>query len=268
MIVDHGLLDRLDRVAARLALEMVDGYRRAEPGGPATSRSFGAGALVALGPGRWVNRAIGVSPLDDPSMLEELERFFIEAGVPPSLEIGTWAAPSDLGALSSRGYTVAWLRDVFVLVSASPPARAESEVLVREVDPSGADEWVDVFTRAFGGDEPAEVANAELHATAIMLTPSTTHFVASIGDDIVGCASLSIVDGVAWLGGAATLLAHRDRGVQTALLGHRLGVAADAGCAVAAATATPSGPSARNLRRSGFTLATAQAVLTRDLRDA
>ena len=76
------------------------------------------------------------------------------------------------------------------------------------------------------------------------------------------CGSLSVVDGVGWLGGAATLPAFRGTGLQTALVRHRLRLAAAAGCTFAAATALPDGQSARNLERLGFRLAYTQAVLT------
>lgn len=268
MIVDEHLLDRLDRTAAYLALEMADGYRTVEPGGSTAVRPFGHGALVALGPGRWVNRAIGIPAPVDPTSLDELEAFFAGAGVPPSIEVGMRAAPSALSMLASRGYTTEWFRDLFVVPPGVTPADAAGDVTVRGVDAQDAEEWTDVFTGAFGAGSPTEAATALLHARALLPTDSTAHFVATIDGDVAGCASLSIVDGVAWLGGAGTLTAFRARGVQTALLHHRLALAAGAGCEVAAATAVPAGPSARNLRRVGFELATSQAVMTLAIRTA
>jgi GNAT superfamily N-acetyltransferase len=68
----------------------------------------------------------------------------------------------------------------------------------------------------------------------------------------IAAAAMSVHDGVAVLGGASTLPAHRGRGAQARLIRHRLGVAADSGCSLAVATAVPGSASAANLRRSGF----------------
>ena len=268
MIVDRPLLERLDRTAARLALETADGYRRVQPDGSVRARPFGDGALVALGPGRWVNRAVGVSVPAEPAPLVEMEAFFDDAGVDPSIEVGAWVSAEALAVLASRGYIVEWFRDVFV----ADPAAGEStvapstDVMVRRVDIGDATRWTEVFTGAFGSGSAEGSANAALHASAMLSLESTAHFVASIDSQVVGCVSLSFVDGVGWLGGAATSASHRGHGVQGALLRHRLGVEAEAGCDLAAATATPSGISARNLRRTGFAVAAAQAVMTRMIR--
>ena len=89
------------------------------------------------------------------------------------------------------------------------------------------------------------------------------HLVALVDGTTAACGSLHVVDGVGWLGGAATLPAQRGTGLQTALVRHRLRMAAEMGCTFAAATALPDGQSARNLERLGFRLAYTQAVLTK-----
>jgi GNAT superfamily N-acetyltransferase len=68
----------------------------------------------------------------------------------------------------------------------------------------------------------------------------------------LGCASMSIRDGVATLGGMSTLPEARGQGVQTALIRHRLRVAAASGCDLATSVAAPGGISERNLLRHGF----------------
>lgn len=68
----------------------------------------------------------------------------------------------------------------------------------------------------------------------------------------IAAAAMTIHGDVAVLGGAATLPACRGKGAQSRLLRHRLRVAADAGCALAVATAAPDSVSAANLERAGF----------------
>ena len=65
------------------------------------------------------------------------------------------------------------------------------------------------------------------------------------------------------LTGAATVPAHRRRGVQTALLSARLADAAAAGCDVAVITTQPGSKSQQNAQRQGFDLLYTRAVLVK-----
>lgn len=68
----------------------------------------------------------------------------------------------------------------------------------------------------------------------------------------VGIGGLSISRGVGYLGPATTLASHRGRGVQTALIAHRLAQAHARGCEYVVATAAFASPSHHNLERAGF----------------
>jgi GNAT superfamily N-acetyltransferase len=72
-------------------------------------------------------------------------------------------------------------------------------------------------------------------------------------DAPIGAASMTFRGTVATLGGMSTVPEHRRRGVQAALVDHRLRVAAGRDCTLAAATAASGGDSERNLIRLGFT---------------
>ena len=76
-------------------------FRSADPDDPALSRPLGSGALVSWGAGRYVNRAIGVSldALGDDD-LDELEALYDSRGVPPSIEVLSWARPELLAGWS------------------------------------------------------------------------------------------------------------------------------------------------------------------------
>lgn len=63
---------------------------------------------------------------------------------------------------------------------------------------------------------------------------------------------------------ASTRLTFRGRGVQTALLHHRLALAAAAGCDLATVQTQPGSASQRNVERQGFRLAYTKATLVRD----
>ncbi|MCP4959908.1 MAG: GNAT family N-acetyltransferase, partial [Actinomycetia bacterium] len=69
----------------------------------------------------------------------------------------------------------------------------------------------------------------------------------------VGCATTTIRDRLATLGGMSTVPAKRRQGVQAALIDYRLELAAQHGCDLAATSALTGGPSERNLMRHDFT---------------
>jgi hypothetical protein len=68
----------------------------------------------------------------------------------------------------------------------------------------------------------------------------------------VGCASMTVSDGIATLGGMSTVPGERGRGVQAALIVHRLRAAVELDCRIATSTVSPDGVSERNLLRHGF----------------
>jgi len=84
---------------------------------------------------------------------------------------------------------------------------------------------------------------------------------------IAGGASFRLAEGVVQLTGAATVPAHRRRGVQTALLSARLVDAAVAGCDIAVVTTQPGSKSQQNAQRQGFDLLYTRAILVKQPAD-
>jgi len=91
---------------------------------------------------------------------------------------------------------------------------------------------------------------------------------AALRDGIMaGGAGMRLAEGgVAQFTGAATLPAHRRRGVQTALLAARLADAAAADCDIAVVTTQPGSKSQQNVQRHGFDLLHTRAILVKDQR--
>ena len=76
--------------------------------------------------------------------------------------------------------------------------------------------------------------------------------------------SVRVHDGVAQFCGASTLPQHRGRGVQTALLAHRMTDAARQGATLAVVTTQPGSKSQENAQKHGFDLLYARNVLRKD----
>lgn len=256
---DAAAIARLERSAAAQA----ELSALALPAPAASVASFGDGVLVAMGPGRYVNRAVGITLRDlTDHDLDEVEAFFAEASVPAAVELSSLAPASTVTQLSQRGYRLDWFRSVF----ATPPTSGDTSptsLRVREVTDSDVAEWLDVLATGNGAIVAEQRAVSDEFAIANRTVRHTTNYLAFDGDVAVGCGSVQVVDGVAWLGGAATLPQHRSRGVQLALLQARMQAAAGSGATLIAASALTNGASARNLQRAGLHHVFTQAVVSR-----
>ena len=262
MDVDAALVRRLEATAATACLDQIAALRSLDPHSAADGVRFGDGALVAMGQGRYVNRAIGVT-LSELSVgdVDAIEQFFVERGLTPMIELSSWAPTTTLAEFSRRRYDPCWFRSVFALVPSAVSDQDSAGVRIERVGDDDLTRWLDVFNTGFEADHGAAlVANDEI-GRASLLVPDSQTFLAHLDGRAVGCGSMQIVDGVAWLGGAATLPEFRRRGVQAALVAHRLRLAAALGCELAAVTALSHGPSARNIVRLGFQHTHTQVVI-------
>jgi hypothetical protein len=217
-----------------------------------------------------VNRAVGVSlaVLAPDELVASVVGFFRRHALPPAIELCSWAPAGLLEQLGERGFRPAWFRDVFVR-PADPATDADvpppAGLVLREVaatGPASVARWQRVLADGNHIDDPADRAVSDEFAFAAHEVPGSTDYLAELDGEDVGCGSLTRIDGVGWVGAAATVPRFGQRGVQGALLRHRIAVAAADGCDVVAASALPAGRSARNLRRHGFVAAYTQLVMT------
>ena len=264
MRIDIDLVRRIEHSAATFSIMQAVALASTAPESGSVAVPLDGGALVAFGPGRYVNRAIGLgfggsSPAD---LMEALDSFYVDRGMSPSLELSPWTDPSIVRPLGANGYRIDWFRTVFV---AALPVEPPEPITSYEIEPVTA---INVAARKaiLCGDAPvgseARRISDEMCDTGPVL-PGAHDLLAMVDGEAAACGSLNPVDGVGWIGGAATLAAHRGRGLQTALISHRLRLAHELGCDLAVATALPNGQSAQNLLRLGFQQVYTQAVLTK-----
>jgi GNAT superfamily N-acetyltransferase len=264
VLVTRSVVDRLEASAA-LAAKSVTQAMAGGSDSMADAIPFGRGALVSMGPGRYVNRAVGVT-IDDLGVqdADHLEAWYRLRDLAPAVEVSAWASSTTLSTLAQRGYVPTWFRSMFALPCVSDAIRPVPGVSVVAVtSDSDAATWRDVFASGFGVTDTTARAVSDEYARADRAVTSGQQFLAAIDGRTAGCCSVTVADGVAWLGAAATLPEFRCRGVQAAMVRHRVAHAESAGCDLAAATALPDGASARNLSRLGFALIQHQVVLER-----
>jgi len=266
-VVDLGLVRLLEASATDLLVATVAAMRARDASSPALAVRLRSGAMVAMGPGRYVNRAVGTT-LDvwGPGEVEAVDDFFTALGLTPEVELSAWAPPETVTALGGRRYVPRSFRSVLARSCATEEAAVEAAVegaSIEEVDGSTSQGWLDVMAVANDMDHADRRWVSDEMTLANAAVAGSAHLVAVADGRVVAAGSVHVVDGIAWLGGAATLPDWRGRGLQAALIRHRLRLGREAGAELAAATAVPAGGSARNLVRLGFEHVQTQAIVTR-----
>ena len=255
MYVDRELVRRVEQTAAEFCARQVDALAGA------AAQECDGGWLIAFGPGRYVNRAmaIGLGGTAADEIVANVTGFYSAHSLPASVEINPWVDASLVRALSDAGFRLERFRNVYVRELSALPDQPAADI--RPVDVASALARKAILAADVAADSEARRISDE-YCDAVAQLGDSCDLVAIIDGVPVACGSLTVVRGIAGLGGAATLATHRGRGLQQALLIHRLHLAADVGCDFASATAVPDGQSARNLERLGFQLLYTQTVLT------
>ena len=262
VIVTRQLVARLEASSAHAAMLLVRAIDAGAPGTGADHLPFGRGVLVASGAGRYVNRAVGIS-LDEilQADLQPIEAWYLQRRLRPMIEVSAWAPASTLATFAASGYGPAWFRAMLVHQVRPRRQRSEPASVVAVETEEDAARWRSAFSEGFNVTQPEALEVSDEHARADRRIDGARQFLAIVGGTIAGCCSVTLANGIAWLGAAATIPAHRHQGVHATMVRHRLDYAHDNGCDLAAVTALADGASARNLVRLGFQLVQHQLVL-------
>lgn len=266
------LVARIERAEVSMLRECADAVRAARPDGGVIAIPIAGGAAAYTGPDSPMNKIAGMgfgAALDE-GALEEVERAFAERGCAVQAEVATLADPAIGVALTRRGYVLMGFENVLGLdLSRFAPTAAEGDIEI-DVD-EDFDSWIDLIVTGFASADAQGVASHESFPRDAMErairdiggATGFLRFVARRGGDAAGAASMRIHEGICQLTGAATLPAHRRRGVQSALLGYRLGEARRAGCDLAIVTTLPGSKSQENVQKLGFELLYVRAHLVK-----
>jgi ribosomal protein S18 acetylase RimI-like enzyme len=152
-----------------------------------------------------------------------------------------------------------------------PSAPLPHDVAIARCAPHESGAWLEVVVAGFASPDVQGVASHESFprdaieraVEDVAATRGFVRYIARRDGEPAGGASMRLCDGIAQMCGAATLPAHRRRGIQSALLAARLVEATHAGCELAVVTTLPGLKSMQNVQREGFELLYARAVLVR-----
>lgn len=256
------------RIEGALAADLV-AFARARAGLDPASRAghLAVAGGVAVWTGQFGSRAQAVG-LDGPVTDSELGRLHRFLAAPhrgdgrAEIELCPLGAEALAGALDRHPHRLHGFRNVYATAvpAAAPDTIGPAGLTIEPVVGARLAVWSRVLLDGFGYP-PGERRDGVARWNDMMGTvPEATLLLASLHGEAVGASSVLVHDlsdggRVASLGGTTTLGPHRRRGVQLALLRHRLGLAAGAGCDLAVVTADPGSSSGRNARRAGFALA-------------
>ena len=276
------LARRIESAEATLVSDLTRGVGARR--GPASVyiQPLGGGTAAFAGPGSPMNKAAGLGfESIDEAALEAVEKEFAARETPVQVEVSTLGDPAVCEMLTRRGYVLRGFENVLGLAlegaARNEPAagshRGDPQAAAIRVDLAPPDrQWIDVVATGFmhpdvyDGPPSHETISREALDQIFEDTnevPGFHRFLAWRDGEIAGGGGMRIWNDIAQLNGAATLPAHRRRGVQSALLQYRLSVAARAGCDFAVVTTAPGSKSQENVQRQGFSLLYARAVLVK-----
>jgi GNAT superfamily N-acetyltransferase len=204
---------------------------------------------------------VGMNGAVSPAELDRLEAFFHDRGSPAVIDLCTLADASLLGMIQERGYTVREISNVLARrVDGGEEFPAAPGIELQTVAESEMRSWAAIVARGFAGEDDVPDELVDMMASA---PPGLHAFFGLHGGERVAGAAMAVHAELATLFGDATLPSARGRGLQLALIRHRIRHAAQLGCDLASASVLPGSISHRNYERAGFQLIYARIMVSR-----
>jgi GNAT superfamily N-acetyltransferase len=231
----------------------------------AAEESIAGGWAVFTGVGSPISEARGLGltgPVTEGDM-ERLEAFYHSRGDAIRIEVCPLADTTLHQLLAIRGYRLAEFSNMLMrrLDPGEQVLANHPGVATRAIEPSEGRMWAETVGRGFAEhfpltDELVDIMSCWAHSTIGACLLGT------VDGEVAGGAAVATHDGVALLGGAATLPAFRGRGLQAALIEARLARAVAAGGDLAMTVTLPGSVSQRNCERQGFRVVYTRAKFT------
>lgn len=254
---DLALSRRLERAEGHACAMFAEARRRLYPESGAEWVELGGACAVFNGIDSPVTQSFGLGifeTLDAPA-LGAIESFFFERGTAAVHEVSPLAGVAALDLLCERGYRPVEIGSVMYRPADRAPADAPPNIHVHVAGPSEMALWADVMARGWLAEYP-EFGELLLENGAIgAACEGNVPFLAGLRSEPGAAATLCIHEGVALLGGAATVPEMRRQGLQAALIEARIRYAAEHGCDLLMMVAEAGSNSQRNAERNGFRVA-------------
>lgn len=260
----------LERALAECSAATARAMANLDPASGASVLEVAGGLAIFAGPGSPVTQGLGMGlrgPVGEAD-LDAMERHLRPDGTGSTqLEVCPFVDPTLTALLAKRGYRVNEWQLVWTCpipdAPPSPAAPPDERLVVRRTRPGEEDLFFRCVLSGFLETEDAPEAALALmrpagHAEGMEL------YLALLGDEPIGGASLARAGTVAFVNGCGVRPAFRRRGAQGALLRARFARARELGCTVGYSATLPGTSSRRNMERYGFHVAYPKIVMLRD----
>jgi ribosomal protein S18 acetylase RimI-like enzyme len=252
----------------------AESYKKSRPEIGAEWQQIAGGHMIFAGIGSPIGRAtaLGLDREVTESDLDRIEEFYRSHGAPSQVDVCPYTDFKFLEMLKSRGYGFSEFNNVlvrqldsqFLSDDGQPPLPAGVEI--RRGGHEEAQLLSDILQKCFFPDgNPPEGMDQLL--LPMFQFPDAVVLAGSVHGKLAATATGLVIpeQKIVALAGAGTLPEFRNRGLQTALLRHRMKAAAEAGCELAVIVTQGGTTSQRNAERLGFTVAYTKATLVRDV---
>jgi hypothetical protein len=253
-LLDLNLAREIELEEAQAAVRCANMMMSMHPELHGAVQPIAGGYAVYCGAGNPVTQAVGLGLEGPVSTLEfdQLEDFYFSRNEPVRVETCPLADASLFEKYKERNYYVTEFSNVMVRpVLNGSAAATPADIDIRLAGQDELDLWVMTVAQGFAENYPV---TQEILSVMKMFAmgKNTECYLARIDGSVAGGATLALRGRIAGLFGASTLIDFRKRGVQTALLHHRLRRAEQSGCELAMSLAQPGSHSQRNITRLGF----------------
>jgi GNAT superfamily N-acetyltransferase len=233
-----------------------------EPAVPANPGAPGAVVVAQFGRtiaakgkgGRPSNKVYCFGP-DDLSKLDDILAFYASDGLDPTFYLTPVGLKRDVAlALTAAGF--AQLEFEQAILYGPPSSELTSSprhITIERVTVENLEDYVIALAEGF--EMPSSWRAAGVEEARRTFSADEHRYLARIGGEPAAVASLRTREGVASLGGGATVPRHRGKGCHLALVRHRLDVAYMLGCTLVTGGANFGSGSFRNQLRAGLRLA-------------
>ena len=254
---DLRLAQRLERAEGHACAEYAEARRRLFPASGAEWMAYAGTYAVFDGIDSPISQSFGLGIFEElsPGTLDVIERFFVDRGAPVLHEVSPLAGAAALNLICARNYRPIEISNVLYRQVERPTTRGADRVRAHLIGREEGQLWTRIHAKGWSHEHPELVnfllENGEISAAR----KQNLCFLAEIEGTPGAAGVLCIHNGVALLGGAATIPELRHRGLHRALLDERMRYAFDQGCDVAMVVAEPGSDSQRNAERNGFRIA-------------
>lgn len=239
------------------------------------SEPIAGGWMSYGGKGSWMNQAVGLG-LSGPVEASEVDRliaFYVSREIEPKIELCPFADHSLVTALSERGFRIREFENVMARsqkkdedLKALHPYGWPDDLEIVQVDTTDDEQletFIDVSTSGFRPEGSPVSSYLRQSTLGYVTRPRCLSYLAVVDGRTAAGSGLDVGTKIGCLMGTSVLPPFRQRGIQAALIIHRLEVLRECGITLACIHSLPGIPTERNATRLGFSMAYTKAIMVK-----